>query len=276
MDARGGLDVALLFEVNAGELAWSFKFVSWAEHPLLQRVRHAILEVGRAFDHHCSLWKPQFGVRTALGVTPSNVEVPTIPYYLPGMCLVLKPPGWEVDTEGNSGLRHLSVFLQVALPADRRSVAFRSDFSFGFIHRLDTPSSGLILTATSFEGYSCLEWQMYTYNIAREYNVMGHDVAKTVELDVVKRILDTKTAVVAENGRPAQSHIRFLASVQLQHLENGRALFCMVSIRIFTGRRHQIRVHMQHSGCASVADSRYNPSPEILVDGCWSQVTSRC
>merc|ERR1711976_925042 len=101
-----------------------------------------------------------------------------------------------------------------ALPRLQQAVAFRPDFSYGFIHRLDNPSSGLILTGTSFEGYEALEWQMYTYEIAREYHVIGHEVAKTTEKDVAKRILDIRmTAIVAENGRPARSHLRFVADV---------------------------------------------------------------
>ncbi|CAE8739178.1 unnamed protein product [Polarella glacialis] len=177
------------------------------------------------------------------------------------MCLVLKPPGWEVDTEGNSGLRHLSGFIQTALPPDRRVVSFRPDFSFGFIHRLDTPSSGLILTATSFEGYSYLEWQMYTYEIGREYYVVGHGVAKSGRLDVDRRIVDAaKTAVVGDHGRPARSHIRFIADTSC----SGQC-FCHVAIKIYTGRRHQIRVHMQYSECPSVADFRYGLGAAVYL-----------
>ena len=47
---------------------------------------------------------------------------------------------------------------------------------------------GLILTATSFEGYCCLEWQMYTYTIGREYFVVGQGVAKVPERTVDERI----------------------------------------------------------------------------------------
>lgn len=179
------------------------------------------------------------------------------------MCLVLKPPGWEVDTEGCSDIRHLSGFLQVALPVDRRALAFRPDFGFGFIHRLDTPSSGLILTATDFVGYCCLEWQMYTYEIAREYFVVGHGVAKFPERDVIARIQDLHVARVADNGRPAHSRIRFIANIGRGAA--GDASYCIVGIHIYTGRRHQIRVHMQHCGCASVADGRYHPGPDVIV-----------
>ena len=35
------------------------------------------------------------------------------------------------------------------------SMVDQVDFGRGFIHRLDTPSSGLILAAVNFEGYCC-------------------------------------------------------------------------------------------------------------------------
>lgn len=228
---------------------------------MLCSLKAAQLEIGRAFDRHHTAWSPHPGVRRPWPLlAPEGTELPSIPQHVRGMCLVMKPPGWEVDTEGDSGLRHLSGFLQSALPPERRAVAFRPDFGFGFIHRLDTPSSGLILTATSFEGYCCLEWQMYTYTIGREYFVVGQGVAKVPERTVDERILDIATAVVAPNGRPARSHIRFLSNIGRSH---GDA-HCAVAIRIHTGRRHQIRVHMRHCQCAAVADHRYGPGPVIF------------
>lgn len=260
-ELSGHLEAARLFEVGVGALAWSYTFLSQADRPFLTDARAACLEVGRAFDRHHGLWAAHPGVRQALGSTPPDVERPSISCLLPGMCLVLKPPGWEVDTEGDSGILHLSGFLQAALPPDRRAVAFRPDFSFGFIHRLDTPSSGLILAATSYVGYCCLEWQMYTYAIEREYHVLGHGAAKVVALDVAERILDTsRTAVVAASGRPAKSHFKFVADSR----RGGGGAFCHLGIRIHTGRRHQIRVHMQHSGCPSAADHRYG-HPAVLL-----------
>merc|ERR1719440_1483110 len=121
---KGNLEAAQLFEVNVGQLAWSYTFLSQADRSLLHDVRAAQMEVGRAFDRHYGLWSPHPGVRHAWPLTaPHGVEVPSIPQYVRGMCLVMKPPGWEVDTEGDSGLRHLSGFLQTALPADLQALA---------------------------------------------------------------------------------------------------------------------------------------------------------
>lgn len=262
-EVRGSLEEAKLFEVNAGELAWAYTFISQGDRPFLQDVKAAQMEIGRAFQRHHVLWGAHPDVRSAVrSVSPVGAELPSITHHLPGMCLVLKPPGWEVDTEGLHDIKHLSGFLQVALPADRQALAFRPDFEFGFIHRLDTPSSGLILTATDFEGYCCLEWQMYTYEISREYHVVGHGLAKVPQCEVVARIEDVNVARVADNGRPAHSRIRFLADIRRTV---GGPSYCIVGIRIFTGRRHQIRVHMQHFGCASVADGRYHPGPQIIL-----------
>lgn len=53
------------------------------------------------------------------------------------------------------GLRRLSDFLRNQLPFDETLMLDSLDFGRGFIHRLDTPSSGLILAATSLQGYCC-------------------------------------------------------------------------------------------------------------------------
>lgn len=265
-ELQGNLEAAQLFGVNTGELAWSYTFVSQGHRPFLSDVRAAQMVLGRAFDENHARWNAHSGVRYALSLVPQeDVELPSIPQYVRGMCLVMKPPGWEVDTEGDSGIRHLSGFLQKALPLDRRAVAFRPDFGFGFIHRLDTPSSGLILTATTFEGYSCLEWQMYTYTIDREYFVMGQGAARVSECKVEQRILDKKVAVVSPHGRPASSQIRFLFNAGLSPRPGAANAYCATAIRIYTGRRHQIRVHMRHCQCASVADHRYGPGPTVLL-----------
>mmetsp|Transcript_45630 Transcript_45630/g.102664 ORF Transcript_45630/g.102664 Transcript_45630/m.102664 type:complete len:126 (+) Transcript_45630:298-675(+) len=104
---------------------------------------------------------------------------------------------------------------------------------------------------------------MYTYTIGREYYVLGHGGGTAVELDVAQRILDTKTARVADNGRPAQSFIRPLSGSRVGR-GRGQEL-CHVAIRIRTGRRHQIRVHMQHCGFPSVADHRYGLGLALLL-----------
>ncbi|OLQ04809.1 Dual specificity protein phosphatase 1B [Symbiodinium microadriaticum] len=135
----------------------------------------------------------------------------------------------------------------------------------GFVHRLDVPSSGLLLVATSFLGYAYLEWQMYTYQIVRDYVVAGHSlVAPTLCLR--ERILNLTTAVCSERGRPAETYLRLLCCCVLPQ-ENSVSL---LAVRIRTGRRHQIRVHLQ-SVCPSVADHRYGVRTILLSHAAWPE-----
>ena len=49
-----------------------------------------------------------------------------------------------------------------------------------------------------------LEWQMYTYQIVRDYVVLSHNAFPSGLQDLRHRILDTETVTVSERGRPAQ------------------------------------------------------------------------
>jgi len=93
------------------------------------------------------------------------------------MCVVLKPPNWEVDAKGQqsaSGLFLSDFMMREQLPS---AILGSKEFEHGFVHRLDVPSSGLILVGASFEGYALLQFWMHTYSISREYMVLLHGAA---------------------------------------------------------------------------------------------------
>ncbi len=98
------------FMVNVCALAWSYTLMLY-DGPLL-RVAEEVLK--------------DFAKNHVLPHKPSLEFVPHIPRILPsevlpritslkGMCIVMKPPGWEVDSEGYSGplvsLRVISEFF---------------------------------------------------------------------------------------------------------------------------------------------------------------------
>merc|ERR1719428_2168790 len=92
--------------------------------------------------------------------------IPRIVLDLPGMAVLFKPPGWEVDDEDvRPNGKWLSRFLQATYP--RSAVARDQAHAFGMVHRLDVPSSGLILTGTSYEGHYDLKWQIDTLKVVR-------------------------------------------------------------------------------------------------------------
>lgn len=209
---------------------------------------------------------------------------PYVVFDLPGQGIVVffKPPGWEVDDDGKlpSGKR-LSAFLQWNYPWS--AVARDGEHAFGIIHRLDLPSSGLILTGTTFEGHYRLKWQLDTGQIAREYVVLCHGwVAPSLNLvdapvhhipdkHTAKRTLSkfegTGRSTVTEMGKPAQTFIKVLA--HLLHGTSRPKRLSLLVCRIRTGRRHQIRAHLHHVEHPTVADGKYTAAEVFLSDIQW-------
>lgn len=140
-------------------------------------------------------------------------------------------------------------------------------FGFGFVHRLDVASSGLVLVGKTFKGLFSLQWQKNLYEMRREYQVVSYDLEGT-GLRVVDAKVNVSGKKVArtlteDRGQPAVSN--FLAQA---HLTGGPAVdfhFSVLVIRIHTGRRHQIRAHTRAVGHPTACDGWYAPSSVLLL-----------
>ena len=171
---------------------------------------------------------------------------------LPGQFVIYKPPGWQVDyKEGRKADRgYLSSFLHsiqsCRLPQN------------GFLHRLDVPSSGLILAARSLESFFDLKLQLATGKLLRDYLVLSHGWPSFRSIEVAVHWL----AQVPEKPSEVGKGLRACSSLRpLIHSEHrGRAIgFSRVHIK--TGRRHQIRLHLAHVGCPILGDNKYTAVP---------------
>jgi 23S rRNA-/tRNA-specific pseudouridylate synthase len=191
-----------------------------------------------------------------------GTKLPRLQLRLRGISVVMKPPNWEVDAKGrlsNSGL-YLSNFMQQEHAHRISTILSLSDFEYGFIHRLDVPSSGLILTGTHFEGYALLQWQMHTYTIEREYSVLVSNLVPSTLRDIndaINDFLPGQSFVDQLQGRPAETHLKTLFHA-MRYLRFSISVFGLVGIAIHTGRRHQIRVHLQWEGHPTVTDEKYS------------------
>lgn len=195
-------------------------------------------------------------------------EQPWIPVNLRGIIVVFKPPAWEVDGKASrlltdpdveDGRSGLSSFVQLFFPANVFPLPHWPDFDHGFLHRLDIPSSGLVLTGTTMEGYFSLRLQLNTYRLGREYFVTCHGAIAAefckVGLGIGSTLVGVRKSTADECGKPAESFIKVL-----EHVAGAR--FCPgpwtgVAIRIRTGRHHQIRTHMLFSDHPTVTDAKY-------------------
>ncbi|CAE8699249.1 unnamed protein product [Polarella glacialis] len=195
---------------------------------------------------------------------PRSVE-PTLAVRLPGMVTIHKPADWEVDGAASEPGEHLplSSYLQSLFRRSECPLVWDTGQSYGFLHRLDIPSSGLVLCGTSFQGYYALRLQLDTHRLRREYLVLGHNMAPSGLTEIVARVDvapdPSQRKSISDSGRPSQTMLVVSAHVRQRQAglpEPGGNMF-ITAIRIATGRRHQIRAHMRHAGHPSIADARY-------------------
>ncbi|MGL4486734.1 MAG: tRNA pseudouridine(65) synthase TruC [Yersinia sp. (in: enterobacteria)] len=132
------------------------------------------------------------------------------------------------------------------------------------VHRLDRPTSGVLLMALSSEVARALSLQFEQYQIQKKYHavVRGYvleggtvDYTMTEELD---KIAD-KHAKQDKAPQPSVTHYQPVAQVEVP-LAIGRyptARYSLVALKPKTGRKHQLRRHMAHIRHPIIGDSTH-------------------
>ena len=146
------------------------------------------------------------------------------------------------------------------------------------VHRLDRETSGVMVIARSSAVARALSAQL-----ARE----SDGVEKVYLAAVVGEVGPTQGAIDLPIGKAIRSAVYVKRGVNAQGrpsrteftlLARG-AGFSLVRIRTFTGRRHQIRVHMAALGHPVVGDKLYGPAEShylrFIKQGCFDETMRR-
>lgn len=122
----------------------------------------------------------------------------------------------------------------------------------GIVHRLDKDTSGLLVVAKTEQAHQKLAEQFAEKDAERTYwaIVWGKPPESgTITGNIGRSPRDRKVMTVLEKGgKDAVTHFKTLE--WFDHL-------ALLEIRLETGRTHQIRVHMQHSGYYVFGDPTY-------------------
>lgn len=135
----------------------------------------------------------------------------------------------------------------------------------GIVHRLDKDTSGLMLVAKNDFAHNSLAAQIKEHTVRREYHtvVIGNlrDDEGTISASIGRHRTDRKKMAVTEsNSKPATTHFKVLERYPG---------FTYASCILETGRTHQIRVHMSHTGHPVVGDEVYGARDKLgLVGQC--------
>jgi 23S rRNA pseudouridine1911/1915/1917 synthase len=175
-----------------------------------------------------------------------------------------KPRGWMLLPVSwqNTG-RNLQAAINSSIAARDFWARSRGIKFLRYVHRLDADTSGILLFAKSpgaVETYSDL---FESRKMEKTYLAVVDGQPREAEwICRLKLAPDPRRIgrmkVDLREGKEAETHFRVLQQ---------KGIFTLVEARPFTGRTHQIRVHLAEAGCPVVGDELYGREDRKLALG---------
>ena len=175
------------------------------------------------------------------------------------VAVVAKPAGLVVHAGAGTGE---SVTLVEALQAMGMPLAASDDESRpGIVHRLDRGTSGVLVVAKSEAARGALVETFKRHDVDRRYWCIADGVpgkaSATIDAAIARSGRNRTKFTVSPDGRPAVTHYDVVEAL-------GRA--SVLSVRLETGRTHQVRVHLSAIGHPVSGDRVYGASSAVTAD----------
>ena len=229
-------------------------------------VRRLLLDVGRDLDASpASPIASSGSTLQAIVKDPASImELPrglqkaSVVVDMPDRAAVYKPRGWEVYG-GHSQLQLVAFLLE---QYGARRIFRDASHHHGFLHRLDVPSTGLILVSKTFEAFYDLQLQLHAGRVHRDYKALCHGwLPPRAEFKAQIYWHGDGPSVSGGRGKPS-STLLLLCCHCLHRLGTVSSLM----LRLRTGRKHQIRSHLAHVGSPVIGDEVYQAVPTYRAD----------
>jgi 23S rRNA pseudouridine1911/1915/1917 synthase len=141
-----------------------------------------------------------------------------------------------------------------ALAIVRRYVQQREPAArVGSIHRLDRDASGLLVFSKSDDAYRSLKQQFFKHGVERVYIAITHGAPTPFAGRIESRLVELPDGSVRSSRRPGAGELA-ISEFETVAREKGLAA---VRVKLHTGRKHQIRVHLSERGVPIVGDRVY-------------------
>ena len=175
-----------------------------------------------------------------------------IPWRSEDLLIIDKP----APLASQSGKNHPDDSLENALFA---YLGCPEGFIYRPVNRLDKGTSGLMAVALNEHEQARLQRLLHTEAFRREYLAVTEGIppeeSGVIDAPIAKENGPTIRRIISPEGRPCVTHYRVLST------SGNRAL---LSLRLETGRTHQIRVHLASLGCPVAGDFLYGSElPEL-------------
>ncbi|MGQ4516019.1 RluA family pseudouridine synthase [Streptomyces sp. DW26H14] len=169
--------------------------------------------------------------------------------------VIVKPVG--VAAHPSPGWRGPTVIGGLAAAGYRISTSGAAERQ-GIVHRLDVGTSGLMVVAKSERAYTLLKRQFKDRTVDKRYHALVQGLpdpmSGTIDAPVGRHpTADYKWAVTVD-GKPSVTHYDLMEAFRAASL---------LTIKLETGRTHQIRVHMSAHRHPCVGDLTYGADPTL-------------
>ena len=187
-------------------------------------------------------------------IPPTNLPLDII-YEDDDLLVLNKPAGMPIHPSLNNYTNSMANALAYYFQSQGKPFIFRC------CNRLDRDTSGLTIVSKHLVSGSILSDMTKYREVHREYLAIARGSVTPSE-GTIQAPLGRKDGTIIErtvdweHGEDAVTHYRVVKEA------NGHSL---VSLRLETGRTHQIRIHMKYLGYPLIGDYLYNPDMEYMT-----------
>ncbi len=131
----------------------------------------------------------------------------------------------------------------------------------GIVHRLDKETTGVIVVAKTDKAHRALADQFATRSLKKFYVALVAGVPQllsgTINSAIARHPTHRHRMTIGEGGKPAKT--------SWERVEAYGDIAAMLRCQIFTGRTHQIRVHLKSLGHPILGDPLYGWKPDARL-----------